>query len=59
MFYTFLKNAAAESLLGHSLELMAREIGEMPESGGIRAVALGGGYGRLRKEHSTMTLISL
>lgn len=46
MFYTFLKNAAAESLLGHSLELMAREIGEMPESGGIRAVALGGGYGR-------------
>lgn len=46
MFYTFLKNPAAETLLGHSLELMAREIGKMPECSGVRAVVLGGGYGR-------------
>ena len=46
MFYTFLKNPAAETLLGHSLELMAREIGKMPECSGGRAVVLGGGYGR-------------
>ena len=43
MFYTFLKNPAAETLLGHSLELMAREIGKMPECCGVRAVVLGGG----------------
>ena len=43
MFYTFLKNPAAETLLGHSLELMAREIGKMPECSGVRAVVLGGG----------------
>ncbi|MGN0869792.1 MAG: hypothetical protein ACI4UV_01265 [Victivallales bacterium] len=46
MPYTFLNNAAAETLLGHSLEFMAREIGKTPECGSVRAVILDGGCGR-------------
>lgn len=49
MPYTFLNNAAAETLLGHSLEFMAREIGKTPECGSVRAVILDGGLRTRRR----------